>query len=469
VALGQSVFLLGLCRMSHDQLTRLMRRLGGCSHRGRARVTGWATVTELLALPAATPDADEVRDYREKIIAFIGTLGKSNIRYRATGQVIAEPKRQRASLLASRLDRLHSAAEGFRLTDEVRTALAAFMVPPSTEETDETEAVDRAERHAWQVACTVTDRITKVYGEHRIHVLLTELLVFHSVREIPWQGETIKGTVDLLVIGDTGQGKSTQYRRLKDGIGLGHWCSGSTSSRAGLLYTLDSKINDKRILRFGAFPLAHGELLAIDEGQNISREQWSEFTTARSEGILKVDRTIRAEHPRRTRVIVTVHPDSGGFLTGQDLRRFDVLACVAVDDQTAEQIRARVETVDLLSGVDVDRLRSSVLWAWTRTADDVIYADQTVEAMHALAEGLQERFAAPEIPLLITDAHEKVARLAVAYAALLHSSNERHESVIVTPLRVALVGRLIASLYQHPNCSFDEYANHGSFPGGVSH
>ena len=374
-----------------------------------------------------------MRDYREKVVALVGSLQHSNIRYRATGTVIPEPKRQRASLLISALERLHSAAEGFRLTSEVREALAAFVVDGDT--------VDDAERHAGRIAATATKTITKVFGRHRVTVLLAELLVYHSVREIPWEGERIKGTVDLLVVGDTGQGKTTQYRRLSAALGLGYFASGSTSSRTGVLYTLDSKVNDKRVLRWGAFPLAHGELLAIDEAQNIPREQWSEFTTARSEGILKVDRAIRAEHPSRTRLIcfanpvgrtsmaefqygiMAVHPESG-FMSSQDLRRFDLVACVAADDQSAEEIQRGVDPNDLLP-ISSAQLRASVLWAWTRTADDVVYASQTVPAIHALAGALAATFGTPDIPLLITDAPEKVARLAVAFAALLHSTDDR--------------------------------------------
>src|SRR5262249_15805562 len=228
-----------------------------------------------------------------------------------------------------------SAAEGFTLTPKIRASFRLFQVP------DEDLDPSQAEQHAWRLAATWTHSVTKVYGRHRVYVLLAELLAFHSLREIPWADERIKGTVDLLVIGDTGQGKTTQYRRLSAALGLGHWISGSTSSRTGVLYTLDSKVNDKRILRWGAFPLAHGELLAIDEAQNIPGEQWAEFTTARSEGVLKVDRAIRAEHPSRTRIlcfanpvgrssmaefqygIMAVHPDFG-FLSAQDLRRFDL-------------------------------------------------------------------------------------------------------------------------------------------------
>jgi hypothetical protein len=465
LAAGFARVLLSMCRMSHDQLTGFMRRLASCTHRSRVNIPAWATVTEVLALPAANVDI-EVRDYREKVVALVGSLQHSNIRYRATGTVIPEPRHQRASLLISALERLQSAAEDFQLTPDVRSQLSGFQPVGAT--------LDDAERQAWRIAATVTETITKVFGTHRVHVLLAELLVFHSMREIPWAGERVKGTVDFLVIGETGQGKTTQYRRLSAALQLGHFASGSTSSRTGVLYSLDSKVNDKRVLRWGAFPLAHGELLAIDEAQSIPREQWAEFTTARSEGVLKVDRAIRAEHPCRTRLIAfanpvgratmaefqygiqAVHPEHA-FLSIQDLRRFDLVACVAESDQTAADIRRGVDPADLLTLSAAD-LRASVLWAWTRTPDDVEYAHQTVEAVHAMAATLNRTFGTPDIPLLITDAPEKVARLAVAFASPLHSSDDSETKVVVTPVHVGLVGRLLAAFYTHPNCAFDEYA-----------
>src|SRR5207247_4647887 len=78
--------LLEMCRMSDAQLVGFMRHMSGCSHRSRPRIIEWQTITELLALPAASADA-AARDYREKVIALVGTLANSNIRYRATGTV----------------------------------------------------------------------------------------------------------------------------------------------------------------------------------------------------------------------------------------------------------------------------------------------------------------------------------------------------------------------------------------------
>jgi hypothetical protein len=465
VKVGAGTALLAFCRITEDQRTGLMRKLaGGCEHRPRVKITEWATITELLALPVARPD-DAAHDYREKVIALVGSLENSNIKYRAAGEVIAEPKRQRASLLVQSLERLQSVADGFRLTDEIRDAFRVFR--PSG------GSLDAAEAHAVRIAETLTRTVTKIHGDHRQRVLLAELLGYHSIREIPWDGETIKGAVDLLVIGDTGQGKTTQVRRLMEATGLGHIASGSTSSRAGVLYSLDSKVNDKRILRWGAFPLAHGELLIVDEAQNIPRDQWQEFTTARSEGVLKVVRSISAEHPSRVRLlcfanplgrpsmaefqygIMAVHPEHG-FMSAQDLRRFDLVAVVAEGDEAREAILGDHPPAAL--AISTELLRQSVLWAWTRTAEHVQYAAGTEKAIKALAAALQDAFGASEIPLLITDAHEKVARLAIAFAAFVHSTDEAHERLIVTPVHVGLVGRLLDKLYTHPNCALDAYA-----------
>jgi hypothetical protein len=465
VDIGTGTLLLAFCRISKDQATGLMRRLaGGCEHRPSVTVTGWATITELLALPVARPD-DSAHDYREKVIALVGPLQNSNIRYRATGEVIAEPKRQRASMLVQSLERLQSAADGFQLTDEIRDAFRVFRSPDGS--------LDQAEACAVRIAATLTRTVTKIHGHHRQRVLLAELLAYHSIREIPWDEEKIKGTIDLLVVGDTGQGKTTQVRRLMEATGLGQITSGSTSSRAGVLYSLDSKVNDKRILRWGAFPLAHGELLIVDEAQNIPREQWQEFTTARSEGVLKVDRSIRAEHPSRVRLlcfanpvgrasmaeyqygIMAVHPEHG-MMSAQDLRRFDLVGVVAEGDEARGAVLGDHPPAEL--AIPPNLLRHSVLWAWTRTAEHVQYAPETEQAIKALATALQDAFGAPEIPLLITDAHEKVARLATAFAALLHSTDQTHERIIVTPTHIGLVGRLMDKLYTHPNCALDSYA-----------
>jgi len=463
--------LLQLCRMSDDQVRGFMRRFSGCKHRPAAKIITIATITELLAFPVASATVDKsMRDYREKIVVLLGAPLQSNIRYRATGEVIAEPRGQRASLLITALDRLQSAAERFTLLPAVCDRFRVFQIPRSA-----SPSVDTAWDYARGLARDLTRHITKIYGPHRELLLLVALLTFHSPAVIPWGGEPIKGVLDVLCIGDTGQGKTTLIRRLMAAVGLGHFASGSTASRAGVLYSLDSKVHDKRVLRWGAFPLAHGELLALDESQNVPREEWREFTTARSEGVLRVERSIRAEHPSRVRLfclanplarhsmaelqygIMAVHP-AQGFLDPQDLRRFDVVICVAKGDQDIEDVQVTPLPDTTESPVSPDLLRESILWAWTRQLNHLDYAQNAERDIRKIAGVLNELYGTPEIPLLITDAHEKVARLAFAFAALLHSTDQTHQQIIVTPTHVWLVGRLLSAIYTHRNCAFDQYA-----------
>jgi hypothetical protein len=238
VSLGSNKALLNFCRMSDDQVSGTMRLLSGCRNRPTPIVTAMTTITEVLALPAASGGMEgPVRDYREKVVALIGTMQNSNIRYRATGEVIAEPKRQRASLLVSDLSRLQSAADGFVLTEALREGFRAFQVVASDKDDPLKAAAVQVER----LTRDITQHITKIYGKHRECILLTGLLVLHSPATIPWSDEEIKGVVDALVIGDTGQGKSTQARRLMSATGVGHFTSGSTSSRAGILYSLEAR------------------------------------------------------------------------------------------------------------------------------------------------------------------------------------------------------------------------------------
>jgi hypothetical protein len=70
--------LLEMCRMSRTQLVGFVRWMGGCAHRSVVKVTTHRTVTELLALPAANNSDHTTRDYREKVVALVGSLQHSS-------------------------------------------------------------------------------------------------------------------------------------------------------------------------------------------------------------------------------------------------------------------------------------------------------------------------------------------------------------------------------------------------------
>jgi len=279
VTLQPDRVLIDLCRMSDDQVIGKLRSLSGCENKPKVKILNRNTITELLAIPKADPSSNaQQRDYRDKIVYFNGSLPSSNALYKAIGKIIAEPKKQRASMLVTKMERLRTTMEDFQVTSKIKKQFRHFI--PKCDDSD----LKGYLKHQKRTLADITRNITKIYGTHRKRILLTELLAYHSPLEIMVNGERIKGTLDILIVGDSGEGKTAQMRRLIEKIELGKLISASTSSRTGVLYNLDNKLNDKRILRWGEYPLAHQSLLAIDEGQKLPLDQWEEFTTARERG-----------------------------------------------------------------------------------------------------------------------------------------------------------------------------------------
>jgi hypothetical protein len=110
--------------------------------------------------------------------------------------------------------------------------------------------------------------------------------------------------------------------------------------------------------------------------------------------------------------------------------------------------------------MDQEAFKNSVFWAWSRKVDDIIIKDDVVSVINGVANNLIDKFgSATDIPLVSNDVKFKVARLSVALACLLHSTDKEHGKVIVTQEIVEMVERFIVRVYSASNCRFDRYAS----------
>jgi hypothetical protein len=410
---------------------------------------------------------------RDKVVTYVGALSERYGHVRATGEVIPEPRRQRASMLVTRLEPLRSVTDHITMTADLSAAFRRFQIP-ILDQPESAVVLQGAVAHVRALTKGITRGIVKIYGTHRETLLLSELLVLHSPAEVRWDGELMKGVLDLLVVGDSGQGKTTGAERLLRAINLGSLASCSSSSRAGVLYSLDGKVNDRRILTWGSYPLAHGTLLVLDEAQQLPREEWAQLTSARSEGVLRVTRAIRAEHPSRVRLvafanpinaetmaglqygIAAVRPSKGGFLAPKDLRRFDLVVCVTDEDHGLDdQVPPTAE--DAIA-IEPSALGESVRWAWTRRPNHLHFTEDSIDTIKLTARRLVAAYGHASLPVMISgDATDKVARLSAACASFVHSTDASHEAVVVHPIHVLLVADLLESVYDHPSALLGEY------------
>jgi hypothetical protein len=403
------------------------------------------------------------KPYREKVLYFLGRLDQSSRTYRAVGTALPNPKSQEATAFFWQLIALEDEFESFAVTPTIRSALNRL------------QAVTGGVRDKLKsIAHDVTLHLTRIYGEHRERALLGKLLVFHSVRQFAFDGETLKrGWLEMLEIGDTGQGKTQQFDRVSQGTGLGEGIDGVSTSRTGLAYAYH-KLADSWFLVWGKYPLNTGKLLFIDEAQNLRPEDIDKIRKGRSEGVIVADGIRPGEHPTQTRLIASCNPRYQGVVDDEmfgielvkqtfkdeDIRRFDFAIISSSSDGKADINTRRSAREHTNQVITTNVLADSIKWAWSRRPEHVVFTDAAIDGVYATAAVLVSQFGeARDIPLMLeSDARHKVARLAVGVAALLHSTDESHERIIVQREHVDAVGDYIVEVYSHPNCSFDQYA-----------
>ena len=107
-----------------------------------------------------------------------------------------------------------------------------------------------------------------------------------------------------------------------------------------------------------------------------------------------------------------------------------------------------------------DALKNNVLFAWSRTPEQVVFLPDTVDAILETATKLSKVYGnATDIPLVSpSDQRNKVARLAVALASLTHSVDESGERITVYPAHVNFIYDYLVQLYNAPGCGLNYYA-----------
>ena len=433
------------------------------------------TVTSILATPkarrvrsAVAASAVEVVDesgkpFREKVLYVLGQIDKSSRYYRGLGVAVPNPKTQEATAFLWSLEPLDEDFDNFHVTPEHATAFRSFQADPG-----------QATVKLYQIGNELTEHLTQIYGTHRVLSLIGKLLVFHSVCSFSFDGEPLKrGWLEMLEVGDTGQGKTQQVDRILATTGMGEVVDGVSTTRTGLAYCFH-KLNDLWFLVWGKYPLNDGRLLFIDEAQTLHDEDIDKIRKGRSDGLISADGVRSGEHPTRTRLIMACNPRFQGVVDDQlfgiellkqtfkdeDIRRFDFAIISSSSDDKADINQPRKSASGSPSTGLMEALGASIRWAWSRKPGDVEFEPEATEQVYLSAQVLTEMYgAARDTPLALeSDIRIKVARMAVAVATLLHSTDETHKRVIVRVEHILAVGEFLVAIYDHPNCSLDLYA-----------
>lgn len=382
-----------------------------------------------------------------------------NKSYKLSGYVWSHPRTKAAVFLIDDAQPLQSSLATFNLSKDELNELSIFRPAPGQSVIEKVK-----ELHA-----AFTNDFIYIFGRELLVLAID--MVYHSARWINFQKKRVKGWLDILVVGDTGQGKSEVAEMLMSYYGLGTLAAGETTSRTGLLYTIQMVKGEEAWVAFGLLPRASGHLVVVDEVHGMKAADFREFTVVRSKGIVDVKRAAYGKAAAETRLIsianarpgqsmssygypVQVIIDIPPFKALEDVRRFDYAVGVRAGDVSEEVINRDVYLLSNTEHPYTQKLcKNLILWVWTRRPEQIIISRQTERDILLFALKMGQEYV-PDIPLVeAADIRNKLIRLATAFAGRTYNTSDGI-NLEVEPKHAEAAYNMLYDLYSAPGLDY---------------
>lgn len=396
---------------------------------------------------------------------------KTNKRYTMAGYMFSDPSTQFATYLFDKAYPEKDFISNFEMSDEIHEQLKIFQPAEGQSVSDKFEAIhtdfERNVTYVWE----------------RMDVAIATDLVYHTALSFYFQEQFVKrGWGELLIIGDSGQAKTTTVERIMRHYRLGEIHSGESSKRTGLVYSMQ-QTNKSWFLVWGALPLNDGGLVTLDELSGLKEEDLAVMSDVRSSGIAKATGVVTAETNSRTRVIYISNPRSGRplntetfgvtavlklFGKAEDVRRLDMAMAVASGDVDPALVNRRLDDMEKTPHVYTsDLCNIRVLWAWSRKPSDIKFAPGAVDLILKHATDMGRKYTA-SIPIVeAADQRLKIARLAIAAAACMYSTDDG-TSIIVEAGHIDFVVKFMNKIYCTKSFGYDRLSSKDSVNSDAS-
>jgi hypothetical protein len=318
------------------------------------------------------------------------------------------------------------------------------------------------------IAKELEEHVTHIYGRPQLHAAID--LVFHSALGFSLAGHPLRrGWLDLLVVGDTRTGKSEVASRIVDFYRAGEVVECESASFAGIIGGLQQYGSSKEwAVTWGAVPINDRRLVVLDEVSGLDPSEIAEMSSVRSSGTAQLTKIKQEETLARTRLIWMGNPRVGSLkdvtygvqaiqpLIGspEDVARFDIAMSLRAGEVNAKEMNRRHVPGKLHYPADSCNLL--IRWAWSRTADQIIWMPGAEDEVFKHAVDMGKRYI-EEPPLVqVANVREKIARIAVALAIRTFSTDRSGERVLIRRVHVRDAVRFMDLLYRMEGFGYAE-------------
>lgn len=398
-----------------------------------------------------------------RLAYYLGHGIESNKKYRIEASVFGHPKDQRVCFVFDKAEPAQDDIAQFKMTPDLQEKLKIFQPGAGQSIEDKLK----------QIHSDFTANVHQIGG--RMALSIAADLCYHSVIGFRFLGKDIhKGWFELLVVGDSGTGKSTLIEAMIRHYGVGELIAGEDSKRTGLVYA-SIQMQGQWVLQWGKIPQNDRRLLVIDEFSGIPGEEVSKMTQLRSEGKARGGGVNSAyETWARTRLIFLTNPrNNRGRLAGfnfgvqavedmfndaADLRRVDLAMIAERDEVETSLINRRWDAEDVPHQYTANLCESLVLWAWSREPHHIKWKEGAEDEVRMWADRLGDTYDC-DIPLAErADLRLKIARISCAVAARVFSTDDEAKKVIVGKEHVEFAALFMDRAYRNKTMSYFEYA-----------
>lgn len=415
-----------------------------------------ATVSDLLS-------ADSESSRTEFLAYSIGNKLENGKKYLITYKLVPHPfDGQKLTMIILDIENPNDSISNFKITEVVKQQLKEFQTKPS--ETAQEKIKENINR--------VKGMLNANYDENLI--MLIDLW-FHSVLKFNIGSWTdIRGALDVLLVGESRTGKSSTAEVLMKMYGVGEKVAMTDATRAGLIGGSNKSNSGSYQTRSGILPMNHGGAVILEEMTKArDKDIVKSLTEIKSSGIAKIVRVNGVlELPCMLRTLAISNTKTVGD-TSKPISSYPNGIAVVTDLIGAAEDVARFDLIAVfafLANEDIDPFatykqpwpqeyyRTRINWVWSRKPENIIFTKEIYEYLIKLSNELKREYDS-YIKIFGTETWKKIARVAIAIAGYLVSTNSDFTEIIVLKEHIDIAAKFIVSLYDNPVFRLREYVS----------
>ena len=385
---------------------------------------------------------------------------ESGKKYLITYKLVPHPyKGQKLIMIIIDVEEACDSITNFKITDEVKQELDLFKNLDGT-------VKERVH--------TLSEMAKAYIGYDGYNNLIEAIdLSFHTVLEFNFGTfKNIRGYLDTLVVAESRVGKSSTAEALQKLYNLGAFTSlaGNSATIPGIIGG-STKVNGSYQTRAGLIPMNHRGLVIFEELAKCNSNLVRELTDIRSSNQVRIARVSGTlTLPALVRMITLTNVKNTGHkikpinsypngvdilveLIGspEDIARYDLMLILGEQGN-----RTTNPFWEPIKPFEPKAYQTRIRWVWSRTADQVLIDKEVGTYIIQKCNELNTKYDS-HIKIFGTEAWKKVARLSIAIAGYLVSTDTSYERIIVTKEHVDAAIDYLVSCYDNSTFKLKEY------------